>query len=189
MAVHVDAALPIHALTVSDLDRMIEAGVLTEDDRVELLEGVLVEMSPEGPPHAAVIARLTRHFVLAVEGQGLGVRVQHPLRAEARSQPEPDLAVTANAFSWTGHPTSAVLVVEVAQTSLAIDRGRKAGIYARAGVSEYWIVDVAAMRIEVYCEPGPDGYAVMVSHGAGASLTPAGFACPPVEVDELLASG
>lgn len=188
MAVYVDAALPIYTLTVDDLDRMVEAGIFAEDDRVELLEGILVEMSPEGPPHAAVIARLTRHFVLAVEGQGLGVRTQHPLRAESRSQPEPDLAVTPDAFSWRGHPTSAVLVIEVAQTSLAVDRGRKAVIYARAGVLEYWIVDLAAMCVEVRREPGPDGYGATTSHGLGTSLTPAGFACPPVIVDELLAT-
>jgi len=158
MAITVPQHVPVHPLTVDDYHRMIEAGVFGEDDRVELLEGVLVEMRPISPEHARVVARLTVHFAAAMVAGTAIARVQSPLtRRDDRSEPEPDLLVVATE-PVVGHPETALLAVEVAVTSHAVDRLQKARVYARAGIPEYWVVDVPGQTIEVRSEPTPDGY-------------------------------
>lgn len=139
-------------LTVRDYHRMIDAGVFDEDDHVELLEGVLVEMTPQSGPHASVIEVLTTLLVRGV-GEELRVRVQLPLTVSDRSEPEPDFAVVRARSDTTDHPTTALLVIEVARGSLKRDRAVKAPLYARAAVSEYWIVDADAEEIEVFRDP------------------------------------
>ncbi len=130
-----------------------------EDEHVELLEGVIVEMSPQGLEHSNAIARLTELLVLALAGRAT-VRPQCSFVAGDTSQPEPDLAVVRALRSLKDpHPSDAFLVVEVAQTSLAKDRGVKARLYAAAGVTEYWVVDLQAMAIEVRAQPGEGAYA------------------------------
>jgi len=140
-------------LTVEEYHHLVDAHVLGDDDKFELLEGDLVAMSPQEPPHARVIAWLNRVLIRSLSDD-YQVRPQLPLTL-ARSEPEPDLAVVtaAEAERAPRHPESALLVIEVADTTLRMDRLVKAPIYAEAGVVEYWIVNVAARQVERHREP------------------------------------
>lgn len=138
---------------------MVETGILGPDDRVELLEGEILEMSPEKSRHAAAVD-LAAEVLRAAFGPGRTVRVQHPIALGDASEPEPDLAVVEGSPRdyAHAHPTTAVLVVEVSDTSLDYDRRRKAAAYARSGIAEYWIVNLVENRLEVHREPTPNGY-------------------------------
>jgi Uma2 family endonuclease len=179
---------PLRRLTVLDYHRMIDLGILTEDDKVELLDGAIVAMSPEGPPHRAVIDRLNRFLVLAVEGSGLTVRVAGPITLPPWSEPEPDLALIDTAdVSFAAHPRSAHLVVEVAVSSLRRDRRRKARIYAEAGIAEYWIVDVEGLAVEVRSAPSAGGYADLRVVRPPDPVTTRAATLPPLDLVGLLA--
>ncbi|MFL5345309.1 MAG: Uma2 family endonuclease [Hyalangium sp.] len=142
-----------HRFSVDAYHRMLESGILDEDDRVELLEGVIVELSPRGVAHARIITRLTKLLVLSL-GDAFDVRPQVPLTLDGQSEPEPELAVVpASAVPSDEHPHHALLVVEVASASLARDRDVKARLYARASIPEYWLIDADKACIEVYREP------------------------------------
>jgi Uma2 family endonuclease len=142
-------------LSVEEYHRMIEAGIFNEDERVELLEGVIVAMTPQSPAHAYCIRFLTRLLVRTL-GDAYAVNPQLPLTLGERNEPEPDLAVVrADLDSRDRHPGSAVLVIEVARESLRKDRGVKGALYARFGVPEYWIVNLEARAVEVLSEPDP----------------------------------
>ena len=143
-------------ITVEQYFGLAEAGILTEDDRVELLEGVIVSMSPGSPAHASAVAKVTR-ALLSVVGDRASVRPQLTFVAGEYSAPEPDLAVVPGRDSdyEEAHPIAALLVVEVALTSLAQDRLTKSRIYARAGVPEYWIVNLRERVVEVMRDPDP----------------------------------
>ncbi|MBI5482735.1 MAG: Uma2 family endonuclease [Deltaproteobacteria bacterium] len=159
--------------TRAEYERMVDADVLGPDDRVELIEGEILVMSPEQSRHAAAIdvaAEALRHAF----GPRATVRVQHPLALGPESEPEPDLAVVSGSPRdyADSHPTTALLVVEVADTSLATDRTTKALLYARAGIADYWIVNLPGRGLEVHRQPGPDGY------GAVERLSPAGHVTP-----------
>jgi Uma2 family endonuclease len=133
---------------------LVEAGVLSEDDRVELLEGVIVAMTPSNPPHAAVVARATR-ALLRVVGERASVRPRCTLVLGRFSAPEPDLAVVPGS-DWdyvSAHPRTAWLVIEVADPSLQQDRITKAAIYAAAAIPEYWIVNLREGVVEVMRGP------------------------------------
>ncbi|MBK7196520.1 MAG: Uma2 family endonuclease [Myxococcales bacterium] len=160
-------------LTVEEYHRMIDVGILGEDERVELLEGVMVAMSPQGIPHVKAITTLTRLMCRVTEGSSLEVRPQVPLTL-ARSEPEPALAITEGRARWPRgrHPETALLVVEVASDSLGKDLGPKAAIYAEAGVTEYWVIDVERQVIHVHAGPDPVGrrYADLRVVAPGATL-------------------
>ncbi len=154
MAIRVDAALPVHALTTSDVDAMVEAGILSEDDQIELLDGVLVEMSAQSPQHAYALRRLTRLAARVADAADLELIVQGPLDVGSPiSLPEPDLAIVPVTPS-DRHPAGALLVAEMGNTSLRMDLGPKARIYATAGVPEYWVLDVERREIVVHSLPG-----------------------------------
>jgi len=146
-------ALPIHRLDVDTYNKIVASGAL-EGQRVELLDGVLVEMSPQSPAHAKVIERLIDHFLAA----RLPLRVQMPIEVAPRSEPEPDLALLAEKPAPTQHPRTALLVIEVAVNSQATDRDAKGVLYARAAIPTYWLIDVPARVVEVYTEPDESGY-------------------------------
>jgi Uma2 family endonuclease len=141
--------------TIEQYYGLVEQGLLGPDDRVELLEGVVVGMAPQNPPHAAA-TQYTAQVLQAALGTAGMVRVQLPLHL-GQSVPEPDVAVVPpRADRYAGaHPTTALLVVEVAQSSLAQDRITKARIYAAAGVGEYWLVNLRDDVVEVLREPDP----------------------------------
>jgi Uma2 family endonuclease len=155
-------AVERYRFTVDEYYKLAEAGVLSEDSRVELIEGEIVMMTPIGRRHAACVDRLNRLLVHAV-GESAIVRVQNPVRLGDRSEPEPDLALLRPRDDFYAErepgPADALLIVEVADSSLAYDRGVKLPLYARAGVAETWIVDLGERVIEVHRSPGPQGYA------------------------------
>ena len=187
VALITDAQEPLHPLSVENYHRMIEAGILTEDDRVELLEGAVIEMSPEGPPHSVVIDRLNWFITRALPAEGYMVRVQHPMTLPPRSEPEPDLAIVdAAASSWSAHPASALLVIEVAQASLRKDRERKSRIYASAGIPEYWVADLVDLCVHVHREPHGQAYASIDMRRPPDELQPATVKLPPLSLAELL---
>jgi Uma2 family endonuclease len=142
-------------ILVDDYHRMIEAGILSEDDNVELIEGVIVSVSPQGPKHAFAIQRLAAIFYRVLDEARYAILPQLPLTLGDRNEPEPDLAVVLaqDAGSPTAHPSKALLVVEVAGDSLGKDRRVKASIYARFSVPEYWIVNLQDETIEVFRDP------------------------------------
>ena len=132
---------------------MASAGIFDEDERVELLEGVIVAMTPQSAPHARRIQWLTR-FLVRTLGDEYAVRPQLPLTLGERNEPEPDLAVVrTDATSEDRHPQTAILVIEVAGESLRKDRRVKAAVYARAGIPEYWVVNLEARVVEAFADP------------------------------------
>jgi Uma2 family endonuclease len=135
---------------------LLETGVLTERDRVELLEGVIVAMTPMNPPHAGFVTKVSRALLGAV-GARASVRTQCPLILRPRSVPEPDVAVVAGCDDdyLSAHPESALLAVEVADSSLPQDRLSKSRIYAQAAIPEYWIVNLRDGVLEVMRDPDP----------------------------------
>ena len=138
--------------------RLVTDGVLSPDDRVELLEGVVVAMAPQSPGHA-VAGDLVADAIRRAVGERAAVRVQRPFIAGRRSVPEPDVAVVpGHVHDYAkSHPTSALLIVEVAEWSLPQDRLTKAAIYAGAGVPEYWIVNLRDDQVEVLGTPDRRG--------------------------------
>ena len=152
---------------------------LFRDQRVELLDGVIVEMTPQGTRHAATVQRLTERLAAAI-GDRAGLRVQLPFAASERSQPEPDAAVVPLGDYDLSHPSQALLVAEVAESSLEKDRRVKAAIYAAVGVPEYWLVDVLAGVIEVRTRPTGEDYAEVRMARPGERLRL--VALPEVEI-------
>jgi Uma2 family endonuclease len=145
--------------TVEEYHRMAEAGILGEDERVELLDGDVVEMSPVGDPHVEGVNRCGRAYAAAWAAGRLGVSTQNPARLGPHSEPQPDVALTPPDVVGAPRLGEILLAIEVADTSAADDRARKVPLYGRAGVPEAWLLDVVAGRLEVYRQPGPDGYA------------------------------
>ena len=140
-----------------EYDRLIEAEFFRPDDRIELLAGHMVVKEPQYSPHAAGIARVERALQAAF-GPRWWVRVQMPLALDVESEPEPDLSVAPGEPDdyLAAHPSTAVLVVEVALSRLRFDRNRKGSLYARARITDYWIVNLPDRRLEVYRDPTPD---------------------------------
>nr|WP_281721433.1 Uma2 family endonuclease [Nitrosomonas nitrosa] len=147
-------AVHIKRWTRHEYDRMAEAGLFGPDERVELLEGDIITVTPQQSPHAACIGLIDSALRLAF-GPSYWIRVQLPLIMDPDSEPEPDLAVVPGSPRdyVHGHPRTAELVVEVADSTLAKDRTYKTRIYAQAGIQEYWIVNLADRCLEVYRDP------------------------------------
>lgn len=154
--------LATRRFSVREYQRMIDAGVLAEDEHVELLDGVIAPMSPTSPRHAAHVARLGELF-RSVLGSRAQVREEKAIALEPASQPEPDLALVRprSDFYADSHPAAAdvLFLIEVADTSLERDRGVKLGIYAAAGVSMVWILDLPGDRLWVASTPQASQYA------------------------------
>jgi Uma2 family endonuclease len=164
--------------------RMAEAGVLGDSRRVELIDGEIIDMAAIGSPHAAITNRLARYFTRALRDDAALVTVQSPLRLDAYNEPESDLMLLrprADDYR-VSHPNAAdvLLLVEVSETSLAYDRGVKLALYARFGVPEVWIIDLAGAAVEVYREP-KDGAYVSRERLTGGLLVPA--LVPAVTID------
>jgi Uma2 family endonuclease len=173
---------PVHRLTVEDVYKMAAAGVLDENARIELVQGVLIDMVPIGAEHDGAVEWLNE-FLLSVRDRSWRVRVQSTLLIEG-GYLLPDLIVV-EPLPRSRQPTTALLVVEVAQTSQARDR-EKAHDYASADVPEYWIVDLAARKVIVHRRPLAGGYDEVVTYSDGDSLQPLLDAAPTVAVSELL---
>jgi Uma2 family endonuclease len=147
--------------TADEYYRLAAAGILRENDRVELLDGDIVEMTPIGSHHAACVDRLNALLQRRVEGRGI-LRVQNPIRLNSRSEPQPDLSVLKlrTDFYASSHPQpgDVLLVIEVADSSASFDRDVKIPLYARSGVPEVWLVDLQEGHIEIFAQPVAEGY-------------------------------
>ena len=178
-----------HRVTVERYFGLVTEGVLDADDRVELLDGVIVAMAPQKPGHAGTIHRVARALRRAV-GERADVREDKSLVLAPFSVPEPDVAVVAlDPHDYLrAHPTTALLVVEVSDSSLPQDRLTKARIYAGAGIPEYWIVDLVHGRIEVFRDPQPGArrYASKTVVATGARLELVALPGAVVSTDDLL---
>ena len=160
--------------TVSEYHRMAEAGILFEDDPVELIEGQIYVMSPIGSQHAACVDRLNRLFMRAVEDQAI-VRVQNPILIDGQSEPEPDVALLApredDYAARHPRPSEVQLVVEVSGSTLEFDQEKKVPLYAQAGIPEVWIVALDEDRIHIYRDPQTTDYAEHATVDRGDALT------------------
>jgi Uma2 family endonuclease len=179
----------IRRITVAEYYRMGDAGIFGPEERVELLDGMLFEIPPMSPEHAYAVSRLTTAFVQRFADRAW-VSAQNPIALDEISEPQPDLMLSelpAERYAKT-HPTpnEAMLVVEVALSSLKFDLGSKLCAYARRGVREYWIVDLVNERVEVFRDPGGERYRVHLSAGRGESVAPLAFPNELLLVDEFL---
>jgi Uma2 family endonuclease len=178
--------------TVDEYYKMAEVGILRPDERVELIEGKLIEMPAIGPRHAYNVNRLTVLFLSKLAGRA-EIRAQSPVRAATGAEPEPDLAA-AQLYSdapktyESRHPTpkETHFVVEVSDTTLAFDLGEKAQMYARHGIAELWVVDLQGDAVVVHRQPTADGYASIETMHRGQTVAPVAFPDVPFTIDEIL---
>jgi Uma2 family endonuclease len=178
--------------TVDEYYKMAEVGILRPDERVQLIDGEIVEMPPEGPGHSSHIDRLNDVFWPRFSGAAV-VRIQHPVQLGVGSMPEPDVALalrpTERALPYlTRHPgpNEILLAVEVADSSLAFDLGAKSLDYARHNIPDLWVLDLRGDRLVVHRDPTPTGYANVTEFRRGDSVAPLAFPEATIPVDELL---
>lgn len=173
--------------TVHDYHRMAEAGILHEDDRVELIGGDIVEMSPIGGRHAACVREINRLLGRQVDDD-LRVDVQSPVRLGEQEEPQPDLAVIRARDYRNSLPTpeDVLFLIEVADTSLSSDRDVKLPLYARSGIAEVWLVDLNAGVIERHTEPSENGYRLVRRTGRGETLESAALPTLTLSADVVL---
>lgn len=178
-----------YAFSVEDWHRMGEAGLFDEDSRVELLDGEVVWMSPIGSRHASCVNRLNHLLVLAVGTQAI-VSVQNPVRLDDWSEPQPDFALLHPQADYyaaaTPRPEDTFLLVEVADSSLAWDRDRKAPRYGATGVPAYWVIDLGGDEVLVHGGAGPAGYGDLHHAQRGEMLEVPGRPGVAFSVDDLL---
>ena len=141
----------------AEYERLIELGIFQPGEEIELIDGQLLVAEPQGAAHYTAIVKTTRALVTAF-GPGWYVRTEGPIGLDDDSEPEPDVAVVPGQPDDYGraHPSRPVLTVEVAEASLAADRQRKGSLYARAGLADYWVLNLVDRVLEVYREPAPD---------------------------------
>ncbi|HKV10866.1 MAG TPA: Uma2 family endonuclease [Thermoanaerobaculia bacterium] len=182
-------AEPLRRLfTRSEYHTMLEAGILHEDDRVELIEGEIWEMSPIGSKHAACVDRLNMALAASLQGRAI-VRVQSPIGLNDLSEPQPDLSVLRfrSDFYTKDHPTpgDVVLLIEVADTTLAKDRG-KIELCARHGIPEAWLVNLQDDILEIHRRPTSQGYTAIRKLQRGKTVSPQAFPHLEIKVDDIL---
>lgn len=182
---------PKYALTVDKYHRMIDSGIFTEDDRVELIEGEILEMAPIGSRHAACVDELNRIFVRGA-GDRAVVRIQNPITLGDLSEPEPDVVLARRREGGyrEQHPSAQdiLLLVEVSDSSHRYDDTVKLPFYARQGIREVWRVDLEAESLTVHREPRDDSYRSISTAGTGDSVAPEAFPSLEVPVARILGS-
>jgi Uma2 family endonuclease len=156
-----------------------------EGEHVELVRGVVLSMSPIDPPHAKSVDVLNRLLTKTVPDT-VWVRIQHPFAATDDSAPQPDVALVPDGDYGKAHPSRAYLVIEVAASSLRFDRTVKAGVYAEAGVPDYWVVNLVDGQIEVHREPTPRGYRVVTTYRRGERVALLAFPDVTIAVDDVV---
>ncbi len=175
--------------TVDQYQRMGAAGVFSEDDRVELVEGEILMMTPIGSRHAAIVKRLARLFNNLL-GERAIVSVQDPIVLSDFSEPQPDIALlkARDDFYAEALPTATdvFLIVEVADRSLEYDHDVKLPAYARSGIPEFWLADLSAETIRVHTEPANGVYRTLRSYQRGDLITPIHFPALSIEVISIL---
>jgi Uma2 family endonuclease len=181
--------LATHRFTVEEYHRMAETGVLKPDARVELLEGEIIDRAPIGPDHGGSTNRLIEIFS-RLSGKRWIVSAQNSLSLDEHSEPQPDLMLLKPRpdFYTTRLPEApdVLLLIEVSDTTLLLDRERKLSAYGRSGIPEVWILNLSERKLEVYREPHFSGYASQTILRAGDKAAPAAFPDAVIEVGELL---
>ena len=175
--------------TRAEYDCMVAQGILTERNKVELIEGEIVEKMPQNLPHKHSIKKATRIFSQFISDT-VDLAVQLPLALGEVSEPEPDIALVAVDEVLSGETEKALLVVEIADSSLAFDQSRKLLMYAKAGIADYWIVNINERVVEVYRDPvkvnGRGRYQTQLRFGEGETITPLAFENATIAVNEIL---
>ncbi|MGG6268127.1 Uma2 family endonuclease [Leptolyngbya sp. AN03gr2] len=175
--------------TVAQYHRMMEAGVFQEGDRVELIRGEIVEMTPIGTRHAAGVRRLT-HLFFRKFGDQIIISGQNPVEVDEYSEPQPDIALLRRRddFYVSAHPTpnDVFLLIEVSDSTIRYDRTIKIPLYAEDNITEAWIVDVNAELVEVYRQPSASGYRSLQTYMRGQSIELLAFPGVAIAVDEIL---
>ena len=175
--------------TVHDYHRMVDAGILSEDDRVELIRGEILAMSPIGPRHSAAVLRATQAMVRIVADRAI-VGVQGSIRLDEYDEPQPDVYLLRpkDDYYASGHagPADILLIIEMADSSLEYDQTIKAKLYAETGVAEYWIADVRNDRLLVYSDRHDNSYANCRELQRGETIAPALLPECQIKVDVLL---
>ena len=175
--------------TVDDYHRMGQTGILLPDDRVELIDGEVVAMTPIGPRHSACIDRANRALVLLVADRAI-VRVQSSVRLNRYNEPEPDLVLLRPQADFYASrlpgPADILLIIEVAESSADYDREVKSPLYAGAGVPEYWLVDLNTRQLVCYSDPADGAYRALRRHSPGESVPPLLLPACPIAVADLI---
>ena len=173
--------------TVHEYHRMGEVGILHEDDRIELIDGELVEMAAIGTPHFNCVNRLT-HLLVGLVGDDAIVSIQNPVRLNEYSEPQPDVAVirTRDYRESLPTPEDVLFLIEVSDTTLAYDRGLKLSRYAEAGIPELWIVNLPEERIERHAGPAGDVFRHIDLSRRGETVEPAALGGSGISVDDVL---
>ena len=181
--------------TRHEYERLIDHGFLDEDDPIELLDGLLLVKEPQPSPHRTAVLLVAKAVERAFGG-GWFVQTQSPIILDDRSEPEPDVCVVRGSPRdyVDSHPTRPALIVEIAQSGLPIARGRKAAVYARARIADYWILNLVDRVLEVHREPAPDAAAPFGWHyarrelfaAAAARVTPLAVPGASISVSHLL---
>src|SRR5262245_40726415 len=188
MAVDVDTARRL--FTREEYHRMAEVGILKPTDRVELIRGEIIEMSPPGRRHRAFVDNLNQLLVVRLAGRGI-VSVQNPVVLSDDTEPQPDLAIIRRRpvpyKEREAYAEDVLLLIEVAETSLSYDRTTKLRLYAEAGIPEYWVVDCAAESIEIYRTPGASGYRDVSRIPGAATVTLQAFPDVSLATAEIFA--
>ncbi len=178
-----------YRFTVEEYHEMGRVGLLSEDARVELIDGEIVEMSPIGTRHLACVVTLT-HLVMSAVASEYFVSIQNPVRLDNGSEPQPDLSLLKTRPDPAGRlpgPEDVALVVEIYDSTLAYDKTVKLPLYANAGVPEAWIVDLAGRKVEVHSEPSPQGYRATRTFTPGERVSSPSVEKLAPSVDEILA--
>lgn len=178
-----------HRFNVDEYYKMLEAGILSEDDRVELVEGEIVDMAPIGVPHAQCVNRLTRLFSQLLLEEVI-VQVQNPIRLNQQSEVQPDLALLKlrdySRDQQHPGPEDVLLVIEVSDTTLVADQREKVPLYARSDISEVWIVNLPQELLEIYSQPQGGAYQITKKLKRGQSLKVLSFADVQLRVEEVV---
>ncbi len=175
--------------TVEHYHKMAESGIFTENDRVELIRGEIIDMSPIGRRHAAGVRRLNTVLSERLGNRAL-IDIQNPIELDDNSEPQPDVVVLQPRpdFYESGHPQAAdiFLLIEVADTTAETDRNVKIPLYAEVGIAEVWLVDISAQCVEVYRQPSAEGYLEIQRFYRGQMLSILAFPDVEIRVNEVL---
>jgi Uma2 family endonuclease len=177
----------IHRLSADEYHRLIESGGLDENTRVELIEGLILDMSPKSPAHERAIAWLLEVLVLGIDRERYQVRVGAPLSL-GDSEPEPDLTVIERGVERPYHPATAALAIEIAHSSQRRDLRVKPKLYAAAGVPVYWVIDLDGRRAVMHSDPADGTYQRVQVLAEGDLLTASHTGLAPIAVADVLAA-
>ncbi|BAY10671.1 Uma2 family endonuclease [Calothrix sp. NIES-2098] len=184
-----ETTLKLRLWTVEEYHRMAEAGIFAADERVELLEGKIIWMSAKGTAHRSAVGR-TDYLLKNRLGNRAWVSIQDPVKLNERSEPEPDIAVVkVDPLDYADHhptPAEVYLIIEVADSSLKLDCETKGKAYSKAGITDYWVLDVIGRQLHIFREPTEDGYQSEVILAEDRTISPLQFPDLQIAISEML---